>query len=29
VTDAADGSEAFVDVVNQYLGQPAGRFSEE
>ena len=28
-SDAEDGSQAFVDVVNQYLGQPAGLLSQE
>jgi hypothetical protein len=28
-SDAEDGSKAFVDVVDQYLGQPAGQCSEE
>ena len=29
LSDAEDGSKAFVDVVDQYLGQPAGLLSEE
>lgn len=28
-SDAEDGSKAFVDVVDQYVGQPASLFSEE
>jgi DNA invertase Pin-like site-specific DNA recombinase len=28
-SDTEDGSQAFVDVVNQYLGQPAGLLAEE